>query len=104
MKRMHIKGFNPQPDENPGTGQDFFEQFTAKKAEQAKKIISGKYAPSGSASGREFRTTLELQYEFREIISFSESAIVDAMNDLGFELDSLDGKPNWVLYPLQERE
>jgi hypothetical protein len=100
MKRIRIKGFNTEPDETPGTGQDFF----AKKAEQAKKIISGKYAPTGSASGREFRTTLELQYEFREIISFPESAIVDAMNELGFELDSLDGKPNWVLYPFRERE
>jgi hypothetical protein len=37
----------------------------------------------------------------REMISLSESAVNDAMNELGFEVAFIDGKPNWVLYPLR---
>jgi hypothetical protein len=98
---MRIRGFNTQNNENPAPEQDFFEQVTAKKVEQTKKIISAKYTPAGPQYGREFRTTLELQYEFREMISLSESAVNDAMNEIGFEVTFIDDKPNWVLYPVR---
>jgi hypothetical protein len=42
---------------------------------------------------------MELQHEFGEMVSLSESAVNDAMNDLGFEIIYLDNKPNWVLHP-----
>jgi hypothetical protein len=92
---MRIRGFNAQNNENPAPEADFFEQVTAKK------IISAKYTPAGPQYGREFRTTLELQYEFREMISLSESAVNDAMTELGFEVSFIDDKPNWVLYPVR---
>jgi hypothetical protein len=99
---MKIQGFNTTSnDENSAPEQDFFEQVTSKKKEQAKKIISAKYTPAGPQYGREFRTTLKLQYEFQEMISLSESAVNDAMTELGFEVAFIDGKPNYVLYPIR---
>jgi hypothetical protein len=99
-KRMRIAGFNPQMQGETAPEADLFEQIAAKRREQARKAISSRYAPAGDPHGREFRTTLELQYEFREMFFLSESAIIDAMIESGFEIVPLEGKPNWVLYPL----
>jgi hypothetical protein len=65
-----------------------------------KKIISEKYKPSGKAENAEFRTTLEIQYEFQEMIYLHHSGINTALSDLGFEIKFIDNKPNWVLYPV----
>jgi hypothetical protein len=35
------------------------------------------------------------------MISLSESAVNDAMNEIGFEVTFIDDKPNWVLYPVR---
>ena len=98
MKKIIVKGFGNQPDESTTEMSDFFEEQRRKKLEQVKKIISAQYDPMGSPNHREFRTTMELQYEFREIVSLSEFNINEAMNELGYQVDFIDNKPNWVLY------
>jgi hypothetical protein len=100
MKKIRVSGFGSASGPDQSNQPDFFEQAAAKRREQARKAISSRYAPAGDPHGREFRTTLELQYEFGEMFFLPESAIIDAMNDSGFEIVPLEGKPNWVLYPL----
>jgi hypothetical protein len=101
MKRIHIQGFGMQGTDAGKLGPEengFFDQQTQKQLELAKKLISTKYSPAGIPEESEFRTTMELQYEFREMVRLFESTINDAMNELGFQVEFLDGKPNWVLY------
>jgi len=102
--RVVIRGFSNQPTEQPDEQLDFdfFEQSSKKRIEQAKKFISAKYLSTGNPDNREFRTSMELQYEIREMIDLSTSTINEAMNELGFQVQFLDEKPNWVLYEVQK--
>ena len=98
--RIRIRGFS---DENQTTveGEQItasFEEQSTKKREQAKQFILAKYNPIGAPEEKEFRTTLELQYELREMIFLLESGINEVMNEMGFQVVYLDNKPNWVLY------
>jgi hypothetical protein len=97
MKRFHVKGFGTNIDEERQE-QNFFEQANSQKREQARKMISAKYDSLGDQCNTEFRTTAELRYEFREITDFSDSMINEAMSELGYQIQFLEGKPYWKLY------
>jgi len=72
--------------------------------EQIKQLLSGKYTTIGLPESIEYRTTLELQYEFQEILSISESSLIRALSELEYPVVFLDGKPHWALYVIQEEE
>jgi hypothetical protein len=104
MKRFIVKGFGNHSVKSSAEEADIFEQLNKKRREQARQFISAKYIPQGNPDNCEFRTTMELQYEFREMMEFSASNINEAMNELGFQVQFLDDKPNWVLYKIQETD
>ena len=66
--------------------------------EMAKRIISAKYSPDGGSWDRHHRSTIELQYEFREMIELSPQTINQAMTDLGFQIHFISNKPVWIVY------
>ncbi len=99
-KQMRKIGFSAGADDENEIqqGDDFFEQMFAKQKESIRQFISAKYLPTGHADNMEFRTSLELEYELREMINASTNALNAVMNDLGFQVQFIEDSPNWVVY------
>ena len=66
-----------------------------------KKLLLERYAPGGLPADMVFRTSRELAYEYREMISLSLPTINRMMELMGFRGDIFMGQSTWVLY---ERE
>jgi len=62
------------------------------------KFIESIYAPNGSTEQKEFRTALELQYELRESVEVSITALNEVLTEMGYELEFIEGMPHWVMY------
>jgi hypothetical protein len=68
------------------------------KAALSRKLISDTYTPEGNVHDCEFRTTLELQYEFQEMRYIPEDILIEVLNAMQFRLQYIDDRPHWVLY------
>lgn len=64
-------------------------------------LIQKRYAQGGLPADMVFRTSRELAYEFREMVSLSLPVINSLMEQMHFKGDVFMGQSTWVLY---ERE
>lgn len=63
-----------------------------------RKFIESIYSPTGDTEQKEFRSALELQYELRESVEVSITALNEVLTAMGYELEFIEGVPNWVMY------
>lgn len=65
-----------------------------------RKFIESIYSPRGSTEQKEFRTAMELQYELRESVEVSITALNEVLTAMGYELEFIEGLPHWVMYQI----
>ena len=63
-----------------------------------RKFIESIYSPTGSTEQKEFRSALELQYELRESVEVTITALNEVLTAMGYELEFIEGMPHWVMY------
>lgn len=90
MKKI---GFVPSVsnEEEKKQGEDFDEQIVIQ-------YIDENYSPDGDVSQKEFRTTLELITEMREMVSIGMNTVNRILQGKGFKTIFIDGVSNWVMY------
>jgi len=92
MKKKRI-GFDSYGDEDPEEKDN-----VNKSVEQIKTFLQAIYSNDGTTEQKEFRTTRDLIYELRDMITAGFKDMNEALSDLGYELEYLEGVPHWILY------
>lgn len=95
MKKHRPIGFNSYPDNEDDQDE---QERKDKDVEALKAFIQELYKPEGITEQKEFRTSLELKYELREMIDASTQDLSTALSELGYKHTFIEGVPNWVMY------
>ena len=94
MSRKKIGFFQNEIDEN--------EEVELKDLKSYVKIfIDSNYSSSGDTEQKEFKTSTELIYMFRESFDVSINLLNEVMEELVFKMIFIDQIPCWVLYSKQ---
>lgn len=60
--------------------------------------ISNNYSPLGETDQKEYVTSADIVRELSEMVSVSIADITKLMDDAGFKIEFIDGKPHWVVF------
>ncbi|MCL1942471.1 MAG: hypothetical protein FWF54_02845 [Candidatus Azobacteroides sp.] len=74
------------------------QDFSSDGRQAVKQFIEANYRPERNIDEKEFKSSMQLEYELREMTDASVSTITSVMNELGFQVRYLEGKPYWVVY------
>ena len=77
---------------------DFIDQMLEDRKQAIKQFIEANYRSTGNVDEKEFKSSMELEYEMQEMTEASINTINSVMNELGFQVQFLEGKPYWVVY------
>ena len=61
-------------------------------------FINDTYQPFGKTEQMNFRSSMELQYEFREMTAVSLPVVAKVMQELGFKAECNSGRYLWIVY------
>jgi len=91
-------GFDRSDDQEPE--EDELEKIKKAEREALKPFILANYLPIGSTDQKEFKTSMELQYELHEMIDFSTKTLNLCLAEMGFKIEFVEYVPLWVMYSL----
>lgn len=60
--------------------------------------ISNNYSPLGETDRKEYVTSADIARELSEMVSVSIAEITKLLDDAGFKIEFIDGKPHWVVF------
>lgn len=66
--------------------------------EIAIRYIQENYNVSGGTDRQEFVTSADIVRELSEMIMISITEITKLMNDAGFRIQFVEGKPHWIIF------
>ncbi len=66
--------------------------------EKLKEYIRQLYKPNGFSEEKDFKTSLELAYELSDMIEVTPTEVSEVMNELGYEVTSIENQVCFVLY------
>ena len=95
MKKQNPIGFHVQ-DEKPEQQEQ--EQEQSEHDNLVKDLILSIYKTSGDSSEKEFVTGLELIHEFSEAVDINLRTINKIMDQLGVNMQNIEGSLCYVLY------
>ena len=92
-------GFNAQQDDQDDVKDiDLMEEAREKTIAVLTQYINVNYSNEGDTDQKEFRTSMEIIYELREMMDVSISLLNRTLNEMEFKMQFLEGVPNWVMY------
>lgn len=62
------------------------------------KYIQENYRALGETGEKEYITSADIVRELSEMVSISIAEVTDLMDKAGFEIEFIEGKPNWIVY------